>query len=364
MTQHVPTQHLPRQHLPAPRTPEPRSAPSLRWGIAGPGWIAERFVTALHRHTDQQVVAVGSRSARRAREFAAHLGIPTAHHGYPALFDDPRVDVIYLSTPHPAHHRGALDAIAAGKHVMVEKPLALNAGQGREIAEAARAAGVFAGEAMWTRFLPKFDVIGQLLADGVLGEIRSVMADHGEYFDTGHRIHDWELAGGPLLDLGTYPFAFAGWVCGAVDSVAAIGLPASDRLNGQISAVVGHAGGAQSVVTTTILADTPTTAAIAGTDAYLHLPGPFYQPGPFTLTRRGAPTLVHNEPRITHADALHFCAVDAARDIASGATGSTVHPLDDAIATLAVMDAVRAQLGIVFPGETVPGASTSRAPVG
>lgn len=338
-------------HLPAPRTLDPSTAPSLGWGIMGPGWIAQRFVGALHKHTGQRVIAVGSRSADRADEFARRMGIPTAHAGYEALLDDPDVDIVYVSTPHPQHHRCALDAIAAGKHVLIEKPAGINVAQAREVFAVAHAAGVFAGEAMWTRFLPKFDVIRQLLDDGTLGTLRTVAADHGEYFTTAHRIYDPALAGGPMLDLGTYPVAFAQWVLGEVHTVSAIGVAANHELNGQISVTLGHRDGGQSLVSTTILADTPTTASVAGEDGYLELAGPFYQPGPFRLVPRTGEPLVHEEESASHEDGLHFSAADAARRIVDGAIDSAIHPSAEVVATLGVMDRIRAEIGIVFPGE-------------
>ncbi|MFW0787345.1 Gfo/Idh/MocA family oxidoreductase [Gordonia sp. CPCC 206044] len=337
--------------LPTSRTPEARSAPPLRWGILGPGWIAQRFVSALRKHTTQQVTAVGSRSMTRADDFARRMDIPVAHGGYEALLSDPGVDIVYVSTPHPHHHRCALDAVAAGKHVLVEKPMGLNASQAAEVFAAARGAGVFAGEAMWTRFLPKFDVLGQLLSDGLLGTPGTVVADHGEFFTTDHRIYDPELAGGPMLDLGTYPIAFASWVLGEVTDLHALGQAANHELNGQISATMSHADGGQSLLTTTILADTPTSAFIAGTDGYLSMPGPFYQPGPFTVTMRDGEFLVHDEEKGGHEDGLHFSAVEAARRVAVGAVESAIHPHRDVVATLEIMDRIRADIGIVFADE-------------
>ncbi|MCK5751953.1 MAG: Gfo/Idh/MocA family oxidoreductase, partial [Mycobacterium sp.] len=93
----------------------------------GPGWIAQRFVEALNENTTQQVVAVGSRSAQRADDFARRMGVEAAHGSYESLLADPLVEIVYVSTPHPQHHRCALDAIAAGKHVLIEKPLGINA---------------------------------------------------------------------------------------------------------------------------------------------------------------------------------------------------------------------------------------------
>ena len=227
-------------HLPSPRVLDSLDAPPLRWGVLGTGWIADKFVTALHESTRQVVQAVGSRSADGARRAADAFGASTAHASYEALVADPEVDVVYVATPHHLHLPHALLAIEAGKHVLVEKPVGLDAGEAREIGEAAARAGVFCMEAMWSLFLPRFDVVRQLLADGVVGEPRVVLADMGEWFDDGHRIMRAELAGGPMLDLGTYPVTLATWVLGAPDEVVAVGTPAPNGINGQLADGADH----------------------------------------------------------------------------------------------------------------------------
>jgi predicted dehydrogenase len=182
--------------LPEPRTPDPRTAPALRWGVLGTGWIAERFTSAVHRHTAQRVVAVGSRSQGSARAFAEQVGAARAHPSYADLVSDPEVDVVYVATPHHLHAEHALLAIDAGKHVLVEKPFTLDAASAREVAAAAAARGVFCAEALWTLFLPRYDVVRQLLADSALGDLQTVLADHAEWFGPEHRIQRPELAGG------------------------------------------------------------------------------------------------------------------------------------------------------------------------
>jgi predicted dehydrogenase len=336
--------------LPLARTPDPRDAPTLRWGVLGPGWIAHRFVESLQAHTTQDVVAVGSRDRKRALAFGAEWSLPRAHGSYEALFDDPDVDIVYIATTHPSHRDNAIDALDAGKHVLVEKPLAVDAAGARDIAAAAARNNRFVGEAMWTKFLPKFDVVRQLLDGGALGEIHTVIADHGEFFTPDHRIYDASLAGGPLLDLGTYPIALAHSVFGSFTSVAARGQDARPGLNGQISAVLSDAAGNQALVHTTMLSDTPTAAVISGRDATLHIDGPFFMPGPFTLTRhRGHPSepgavLRYDEKPGVQTDGLHYAAVEAARLITEGRTESEIHPLQAAINTLEVADEIRRQL--------------------
>jgi predicted dehydrogenase len=257
---------------------------------------------------------------------------------------------VYVATPHNAHHPCARLAITAGKHTVVEKPIALNSVQAADLRDLAAARGVFLMEALWSMFLPKFDVIRQLLADGALGEVNTVLADHGEYFEAGHRILRHELAGGPMLDLGTYPVSFAGFVLGSIAQVRAIGQPHPAGVNGQVSALLATPGGAQAVLNTTVFGNTPTTASIVGTAATLAIGGPFYQPGPMTLTSVRGEQLRYDEPAIAH-EGLFFEAAEAARCIAEGCTESPLRPVADSIATLSVLDEMRRQIGQVFDEE-------------
>jgi predicted dehydrogenase len=338
--------------LPAARTPDAAAAPALRWGVLGTGWIAERFIRSVQRHTRQRFTAVGSRNADRSATFADRFGIPGWHGSYEDLVADPAVDVIYVATPHTAHLAGARLALEAGKHVLVEKPLAINVAQAAEIARLAAGTGLFCMEALWTFFLPKFDVVRQILDSGMLGEIRTVLADHGEHFTPEHRIMRLDLAGGPLLDLGTYPVSFATWVLPGATRVEAAGQPHPAGVNGQAAALLGDPAGNQAVLHTTLFSNTPTTAAVAGTEGTLTLPGPFYQPGDMVLTSvDGARRLTYTEPRIAH-DALYFEAAEVARCIADGGTESPIRPIADSIRTLQVLDEIRRQIGAPFPEET------------
>jgi len=338
--------------LPAPLQPDPRSAPTLRWGVLGTGWIAERFVASLQLHSSQQVVAVGSRSAGTAEEFAHRFGIGRAYASYAELVEDDEVDVVYVASPHNAHLEHALLAIAAGKHTLVEKPLALNAREAREIADAAAARGVFCMEAYWTSFLPKYDVLRQVLGSGALGEVVAVVADFGEWFAPEHRIFRPELAGGPMLDLGTYLVSLVVDVLGgSPDAVVARGTKHGSGVQAQTAMVLGY-GAQQAILHTTILVNTPTAATVAGTDATLVIDGPFYQPGGFTLTSTdGTRSLRYDEDRYAHEGGLHFQAADVARRITAGETGSPLRPLARSIEVLAIMDEVRRQTDDPVPGE-------------
>ena len=335
--------------LPAPRRPDPLDVPALRWGILGTGWIAERFVRALRTSTTQQVVAVGSRTQASAERFAGAAGVTTAHGSPEAMVADPAVDVVYVATQHQAHRAGALLAIDAGKHVLVEKPLGLDANQAEEVAAAAAAAGVFCMEAMWTLFLPRFDVVRQVLEQGVLGDVRTVLADHGERFDPPHRILDPAMAGGSLLDLGSYLTALATWTLGPAQEVYATGEMTPSGVNGQAAMVLTHGGGARSVLHTSLLTRTPAVAVVAGTAATLTLPGPFFMPGDVVVTSAdGARTVTWAEPEPIGHGGLYHSAVEVAVRATAGELQSPLRPASDVVTGLRALDEVSRQLGVRY----------------
>ncbi|SHJ22908.1 Predicted dehydrogenase [Tessaracoccus bendigoensis DSM 12906] len=344
--------------LPTPRTPDPMSAPPLRWGLIGPGWIAEAFVEAIHNHTRSRIVAVGSRSAERAGAFAQRIGAARSYGSYAQLVADREVDAVYVATPHSEHLSGAMLAIHAGKPVLVEKAFTRNAGEARQVLDAARAAGVAVMEAMWTRFLPSTDIVRQLLAAGALGEIEALFADHGQWFaeDPHFRLFDPSQAGGAMLDLGVYPVSFSHLALGAPAKIQAAGTSAFTGVDRQISGLLsGYAAhpGAHSLVNTTLAARTPTVALISGVEARIEIPGAFYAPQQIRVISRdgsveeSAPPVIAGHLGLCH-EAAHF-----SRMIADGRTESELLPWSETLAVMETMDELRRQVGALLPGETL-----------
>ena len=351
MATSLPVSNLPSS-FPTARTPDPMDAPPLRWGVLAPGRIAGSFIDAMHKHTRQRLFAVGSRSLDRAQSFATAHGAERAYSSYEELVADPDVDAIYVASPHSEHRTQALLAIAAGKPVLVEKAFTRNAAEAQEVADAARSAGVLAMEAMWTRFLPQTDVIRQLLADGVLGEVITLLADHGQIFepDPAGRMFNPALAGGALLDLGVYPVSFASFVLGNPDLVVSTGSLTDTGVDAQVSMVL-TTGRAQAVLNTTLLAKTPTTASISGSSSRLAISGSFYAPGILTLTDNDDQQLVRGEDSIPGHQGLCFEAAHFSTLISEGATESPLLRLDETVAVMRTIDAVRGQIGVRYPGE-------------
>ena len=332
------------------RTEDPRTAPPIRWGILGAGNIAAHFATTVSAGTRAQIVAVGSRNRDRAERFATAHGIPTTHVGYRDLVEDPQVDAIYVATPHSEHAENALLAIAAGKHVLVEKPFTRNAAEAERVFAAAKAAGVFAMEAMWTRFLPHVAALHQVIDGGEIGEIVNLRADHGQAmpFDPKGRLFAPSLAGGALLDLGVYTVAWALDFLGDPDTVTAVGRLTETGVDGQVSMVLGYGERAQADLTTTLWAKTPTTSSISGTEGFVRVDGDFYEPTSFTVQRRDGRTWRFEQPM---ARTFAHQAAEVARRVAAGQTQSPLMTWDGTLAVQRVMDEVRRQVGVVYPGE-------------
>ncbi len=315
----------------------------LRWGLIGSGLIAKAFADDLTVTDSGRVVAIGSRSQESADHFADKFGIPHRHASYEALVADPDVDVVYVATPHPMHLANALLALEAGKPVLVEKAFTMNAGEARELVASARAKGLFLMEAMWTRFLPHIAEVNRLLAAGALGDIVTVMADHGQWFpkDPAFRLFAPELGGSALLDCGVYPVSFASMVLGKPDKIVALVAPAFTGVDGQTSMLFGFASGAQALLTCTSSARTPVCAVIVGTEARIEIDSLFYAPSSFSLIGRDGNVSCFAPPH--KGKGLHYEADEVARCLRTGLLESPLMPLDETVAIMETMDTVLAQ---------------------
>ncbi len=330
------------------------SAPTRRWGVLAPGWIAGQFAAALRRGTRQQIVAVGSRNLDRARTFADRYGAATAYGSYEELVHDPQVDIVYVASPHSEHHQQARLALEAGKPVLVEKAFTRNAAEARDLVDLAHAKGLFLLEGMWSRFLPHYDVIHRAVHDGLIGEVTTVFADHGQHLYPGgpDRLANPDLAGGALLDLGVYPISFADLVLGPLTSVTATGTLTDQGVDAQESVTVTNAAGALGVLHASMLAASACTASICGTRGRLDVGGTFYLPTWVRLhDRDGAVLDRYDHVGDTAHQGLRYQAAEAARCLDAGATESALHPPAATLRIMEIMDAVRDQLGVRFPGE-------------
>jgi len=323
----------------------------MQWGVIGTGLIASVFTEDLRLLPGHEVVAVGSRRQETADAFGERFGVPHRHATYESLAADPDVEAVYVSTPHPGHHAAAGLAIDAGQAVLVEKAFTVNAREARDLVAAARARGTFLMEAMWMRFLPHMVRVRELIAEGAVGDVRMVTADHGQWFakDPAHRLFAPELGGGALLDLGVYVVSLASMVLGRPQRITAVSDPAFTGVDAQTVVVLQHEGGRQAVLSSTLEARTPTRATIVGTDGYLELDRVWMAPSGFDLVRRDGADLRYDEPHEGHG--LRHEAAEVGRCVAAGLTESQVMPLDETVSIMETMDEVRRQIGLRYPGE-------------
>jgi predicted dehydrogenase len=305
--------------------------------------IADMFATDLALGDSGVVAAVGSRNQDSADRFAQRHGAARAHASYESLVADQNIDIVYVATPHPMHRDNAILALEAGKPVLLEKPFTMNATEAREVVSVARDRGLFLMEAMWTRFLPHIAVVRDWLAAGLLGEIVTVSADHGQWFaeDPEFRLFAPELGGGALLDLGVYPVSFASMVLGRPERIVSMIDPAFTGVDAQTSMLFGYASGAQAVLTCTLRAKSPTRASIVGTDGRIEIDGDFYAPSSVRLIpRAGEPTEVASQ----HAGrGLRHQADEVARRLAAGELESPLMSLDETVSIMETMDTVVAR---------------------
>jgi len=341
--------------LPVPRVPDPLTAPPLRWGILAPGGIAGRMVDALHLHTRQQVVAVGSRSTERAQAFAQRYGIPRAYGAYEQLVADPNVDIVYVASPHSEHAAHAILALRAGKPTLVEKAFTRNRAEAQAVVAAARAANVPVMEAIMTRQTPALDIVKQLVDNGDLGVVDTILADHGQNLTSVPRLVRADLAGGALLDLGIYCVQFAVFLGGLPSRVVATGALTNTGVDAHVA--ISFDGftrlpNALAALHTTMLSATPTQATVCGSSARVELAGPFTSGAvKLRVVMQGGDVLERPVPEITGSKALCYEAAHFARIVADGLHDSPIMPAEESVAIMGLLDQVRAQIGVVYPGE-------------
>ena len=323
---------------------------TFKWGILGPGGIARAFAKDLQLLEGHEVAAVGSRTLTNAQEFAKTFG-GTAYGSYEELVADPTVDAIYVATPHPSHKENVITALNAGKPVLCEKPFAVNAHEAREMVAAAEKNGVALMEAMWARFLPHYADVREIIASGVLGQILTVQADHGQRLADRNipRLVEPSLAGGALLDLGIYPVSFAHMILGNPAKITASAVLTDKGVDAQTSMIFDYADGAQAILTTTMIEQTPCRAVVAGVNGWLEIDRTFYNPTSMRVVLFDGS--VTQYPHTYTGHGLREQAEAFKKLVQSGKNQSEILTWKDTVDIMGTLDAVRSQIGLRYPFE-------------
>ena len=326
------------------------SAEKFNWGILGPGGIARAFAQDLNLIQGHTIGAVGSRTLENAQKFSATFG-GTAYGSYEELVTDPTIDAIYVATPHPAHHDNVVMALDAGKPVLCEKPFSVNAREAQSMVDAAARNGVALMEAMWARFLPHYGKVREIVESGVLGPILSIHADHGQRLaDKGiSRLVEPDLAGGALLDLGVYPVSFAHMILGTPSHITSDSVMTEKGVDAQTSMILTYEGGAQAVLTTTMIEQTPCRAVVAGLNGWLEIDRTFYNPAAMRVILNDGSTTEY--PNTYKGHGLREQAEVFKQLVLIGKLESEILTWKDTVDIMKTLDAVREQIGLKYPFE-------------
>jgi len=338
---------------------DPRTATGvpLRWGVVATGSIAGTVSRDLSLMADAELYAVSSRSQDSADSFAAAHGFSRAYGdrdgvaGYQRMLADDAVDVVYIATPHAQHHAIAAAALRAGKHVLCEKAITINAREATELVDLARDKGLFLMEAVWSRFLPSMQRAFQIAASGEIGDVKWVSADLGfpAPYSPISRLWSPRDGGGALLDITIYPLLWALGTLGFPLTVSATGWLNDDGVDAQNALTLGYGHGGQAQLASSLLAHGPRTATVAGSGGFLQSVGSVNNPREL-LVRIGS-----DQARTEHFDVVGggYCYElrEVSRCIQQGLTESPVMPLKESLDTMRLFDGVRSQLGIRYPAD-------------
>ena len=194
----------------------------LKWGILSTGNIAAKFAQGVLDSQTGQLTAVASRSFSSAKKFAGQLKISKAYGSYSEILQDPQVEAVYIGTPHPFHAPWAISAARAGKHILCEKPLAMNFSEAKKIIQAAKSHNVFLMEAFMYRCHPQTAMVAELIRKGTIGKVLHIQASFclNRPYDPKGRLFNPKLGGGAILHIGCYPASFSRLVAGAAQGKA------------------------------------------------------------------------------------------------------------------------------------------------
>ena len=325
----------------------------IRWGILGTGGIANTFATGLSFLPHAELVAVGSRKQETADAFADKYNIPHRHAGYESLASDPGVDAIYVCTPHPMHRDASMLCLQGGKAVLCEKPFTINAAEAQELITYARQHRLFLMEAMWTRFLPLMGKVRELLAQKVIGEVRTVMADFGfrTDFNPSSRLLAPELGGGALLDVGVYTISFASMVLGGKlpSRIAGLADMGGTGVDEQSAYLLGYPNGALAMLFSAVRTDSPHEATILGENGRIKIHASFFNSTRLTLSVNGKEDQVIDAP--FEGNGFNYETAEVMRCLRAGKLESDILPLDESLAIMQTMDTLRAPWGLKYPTE-------------
>jgi predicted dehydrogenase len=323
----------------------------FNWGVLGPGRIANQFAEGLKVIEDTNLYAVASTNLERAKAFAEKYGGEKTYGSYEALVNDPQVDGVYIATPHRFHFDNILLCLKAGKPVLCEKPLTVNAAETKELVKTAKAKNIFLMEALWTRFLPIYTQIRQWLNDQTIGEIKLLTSTFGINVpkEQDDRWLNPELAGGTLLDMGVYPISVSQWVMEqepqSLSVKSYIGKTGVDELT---AAVFKYESGVISQFSTNFISDDANDFYIYGSKGHIRIHPNYWGSNRATLVSSGQELTIIKPLR---SSGFEYETEEAMRCIRLGLLESPQMSHAHTVANMELMDRMRKEIGLKYPFE-------------
>ncbi len=338
----------------------------LRWGILGTGSISRRLAKALQTSFTGTLVAVASRGEEKAKAFAADFSVARAYGSYDELLADPEVDAVYLAMPHPDHARWTIRAARAKKHILCEKPAAMNAAQASAMIDAVRENGVFFLEAFMYRCHPQTSRLVEIIRSETIGEVRLITCEFGFHagYNPASRLFSRTLGGGGILDVGCYAASMARLIAGAAvgqdfaDPVEVKGLgqlDAGEKTDLVAAATLKFASGIVAQLSTSVQAVLENKVRVFGSKGSITVTQPWF------AGNKGARILVHR----TEGDETEEIDTETSLDLysyeldlvaahhAAGQAPSPAMSWADTIGNARTLDAWRAEVGVVYPADQI-----------
>ena len=339
-------------------------AEQLRWGILGTGNIAHQFVQGVRGIAEPHrsiLAAVGSRAQATASDFADQYDIPTAHASYEALIKDDQVQGVYVSLPNHLHHAWTIKALQAGKHVLCEKPLSVNAKQANEMFDCAQQHDRVLMEAFMYRCHPLTHAVIQAIEQGVIGQVRLIQTSfcYRTRYIEGNTRFSVDLAGGALMDIGCYCVNFSRMIAkGEPTAVHAVGTLHASGVDENVAGTLTFDDGVLAHFACGMGVQTNNTARICGTEGYLEVPVPWKPPTDqaiyvvdgMTPPRQEATHDAKPSRQTFHVDADMPLYGLEAEHFADVVLDGKPTPLtrQDSVGNMLVLDQLRQQVGLPF----------------
>ncbi|MBN1415227.1 MAG: Gfo/Idh/MocA family oxidoreductase [Bacteroidales bacterium] len=323
---------------------------TYNWGILGTGFIARKMAEALLFVPQSKLYAVGSRNMDTAKAFAGQYNVEKGYDSYDALARDPNIDIVYIATPHNLHYENTMMSLDHGKHVLCEKPFAVNGREVRAMINMAMEKNCFLMEAMWTRFLPGLIKVKELVDSGRIGRIRLLTADFGIHlpFDPNHRLYNKKLIGGSLLDLGIYPLFLSLLLLGKPKNSKAMAGMGTTGVDHNCSFTLGYDNDTLAVLYSSIVAKTDIMASIYGENGTIVFDNWWYMPVPVKLITPDGKEEYLNRKSV--GNGYNYEATELIQCLEKGKIQSDLMSWENSLLLIDTLDAIRKEIGLVYEG--------------